>query len=59
MNDFPIKIELYQGSALSPYLFAMVMNDRPVLGARVIRPAAQGLKFYLYITFFTRVLVFR
>ena len=26
-DDFPIKIGLYQGSALSPYLFALVMNE--------------------------------
>ena len=26
-DDFPIKIGLHQGSALSPYLFAMVMNE--------------------------------
>ncbi|GJN32082.1 hypothetical protein PR202_gb20556 [Eleusine coracana subsp. coracana] len=25
-NDFPIKIGLHQGSALSPYLFALVMD---------------------------------
>ena len=24
---FPIKIELHQGSALNPYLFALVMDD--------------------------------
>jgi hypothetical protein len=26
-NDFPINIGLYQGSALSPYLFALVMDE--------------------------------
>jgi hypothetical protein len=26
-SDFPIKIGLHQGSALSPYLFALVMNE--------------------------------
>jgi hypothetical protein len=26
-NDFPINIGLHQGSALSPYLFALVMNE--------------------------------
>jgi hypothetical protein len=26
-NDFPIKIGLHQGSALSPYLFALVMDE--------------------------------
>jgi hypothetical protein len=26
-NDFPINIELYQGSALCPYLFALVMDE--------------------------------
>jgi hypothetical protein len=26
-NDFLINIGLYQGSALSPYLFALVMNE--------------------------------
>jgi hypothetical protein len=26
-NDFPINIELHQGSALSPYLFALVMDE--------------------------------
>jgi hypothetical protein len=26
-NDFPINIELHQGSALSPYLFALVINE--------------------------------
>jgi hypothetical protein len=26
-NDFPINIGLHQGSALSPYLFALVMDD--------------------------------
>jgi hypothetical protein len=26
-NDFPINIELYQGSALSPYLFDLVMDE--------------------------------
>jgi hypothetical protein len=26
-NDFLINIELYQGSALSPYLFALVMDE--------------------------------
>jgi hypothetical protein len=26
-SDFPIKIELHQGSALSPYLFALVMDE--------------------------------
>jgi hypothetical protein len=26
-NDFPINIGLYQGSALSPHLFALVMDD--------------------------------
>jgi hypothetical protein len=26
-NDFPINIELYQGSALGPYLFALVMDE--------------------------------
>ena len=26
-DDFPIKIRLHQGSALSPYLFALVMDE--------------------------------
>jgi hypothetical protein len=26
-NDFPINIGLHQGSALSPYLFTLVMNE--------------------------------
>jgi hypothetical protein len=26
-NDFPINIGLHQGSSLSPYLFALVMDD--------------------------------
>jgi hypothetical protein len=26
-NDFPINIGLYQGSALSPYLFALVIDE--------------------------------
>jgi hypothetical protein len=26
-NDFPINIELHQWSALSPYLFALVMDE--------------------------------
>jgi hypothetical protein len=26
-NDFPINIELHQGSALNPYLFAFVMDE--------------------------------
>jgi hypothetical protein len=26
-NNFPINIGLHQGSALSPYLFALVMDD--------------------------------
>jgi hypothetical protein len=26
-NDFPINIWLYQGSALSPYLFALMMDE--------------------------------
>jgi hypothetical protein len=26
-NDFPINIGLHQGSALSPYLFALMMNE--------------------------------
>jgi hypothetical protein len=26
-NDFPINIGLHQGSALSPYLFALVVNE--------------------------------
>jgi hypothetical protein len=26
-NDFPINIRLHQGSALSPYLFALVMDE--------------------------------
>jgi hypothetical protein len=26
-NDFPINIGLHQGSVLSPYLFALVMDD--------------------------------
>jgi hypothetical protein len=26
-NDFPINIVLYQGPALSPYLFALVMDE--------------------------------
>ena len=26
-DDFPIRIELHQGSALSPYLFALVMDE--------------------------------
>jgi hypothetical protein len=26
-NDFPINIRLHQGSALSPYLFASVMDE--------------------------------
>jgi hypothetical protein len=26
-NDFPINIELHQRSALSPYLFALVMDE--------------------------------
>jgi hypothetical protein len=26
-DDFPIRTELHQGSALSPYLFALVMDD--------------------------------
>jgi hypothetical protein len=26
-NDFSINIGLYQGSALSPYLFSLVMDD--------------------------------
>ena len=26
-TDFPIRIGLYQGSALSPYLFALVMDE--------------------------------
>jgi hypothetical protein len=26
-NDFPINIELHQGSALSPYLFALMMDE--------------------------------
>ena len=26
-NDFPIKIRLRQGSALSPYLFTLVMDE--------------------------------
>jgi hypothetical protein len=26
-NDFPINIGLHQGSALSPYLFALVMDE--------------------------------
>jgi hypothetical protein len=33
-SDFPIKIGLHQGSALSPYLFALVMDEvrRDILG---------------------------
>jgi hypothetical protein len=27
INDFPINIGLHQGSALSPYLFALMMDD--------------------------------
>ena len=27
MDDFPIRIGLYQGSALSPYLFALVIDE--------------------------------
>ena len=27
MNEFPITVGLYQGSVLSPYLFALVMNE--------------------------------
>ena len=26
-DDFPIRIGLYQGSALSPYLFVLVMDE--------------------------------
>ena len=26
-SDFPIKIGLHQGSALSPYIFALVMDE--------------------------------
>jgi hypothetical protein len=35
-NDFPINIELHQGSAVSPYLFALVMDE-------VIRDIQDGI----------------
>jgi hypothetical protein len=35
-NDFPINIGLHQGSALSPYLFALVMDE-------VIRDIQDGI----------------
>ena len=32
LNDFPIKIGLHQGSALSPYLFTLVEVTRDIQG---------------------------
>jgi hypothetical protein len=39
-NDFPINIELHQGLALSPYLFALVMDEvtRDIQGGIVTEP---------------------
>jgi hypothetical protein len=39
-NNFPINIGLHQGSALSPYLFALVMDE-------VIRDIQGGISWYM------------
>jgi hypothetical protein len=42
-NDFPINIGLHQGSALSPYLFALVMDE-------VIRDIQGGIPWCMLFT---------
>jgi hypothetical protein len=42
-NDFPINIRLYQGLALSPYLFALVMDE-------VIRDIQGGISWCMLFT---------
>jgi hypothetical protein len=42
-NDFPINIGLHQGSALSPYLFALVMDE-------VIRDIQGGISWCMLFT---------
>jgi hypothetical protein len=39
-NDFPINIGLHQGSALSPYLFDLVMDE-------VTRDIQDGISWYM------------
>jgi hypothetical protein len=39
-NDFPINIGLHQGSALNPYLFALVMDE-------VARDIQDGISWYM------------
>ena len=40
-NDFPITVDLHQGSALSPYLFALVMDE-------LTRHARQGILVHAF-----------
>jgi hypothetical protein len=43
-SDFPIKIGLHQGSALSPYLFALVMDE-------VIRDIQGGIPWCMLLVY--------
>jgi hypothetical protein len=52
-SDFPINIGLHQESALSPYLFALVMDEviRDIQGGIVFKAIRRGVAIHPLLTF--------